>query len=69
MKKSHKYLIGFLVFSWISFIIWEIYVEKWAANETGPVIRVDLIIIIPVLLIITIFVLYKLFRKNDEEVN
>lgn len=51
----------------IGFIIWELAVRIWARNlpESDPLIRVDLTVLIPVLLLfIVISVIQFLKRKN-----
>lgn len=48
----------------IAWVIWEFSVSKWAETESGPIIRVDLVIIIPIMLIMLLISLYQLFKKN-----
>ena len=67
MKRSNKIRLGILIFIWVCYIIWEIKVEKWVASETGAVIRVDLILIIPSLTILTIYILYKLLKSSKTK--
>jgi hypothetical protein len=50
----------------IAYIVWEISVQIWAKNQQGTggaVIRVDLFIIYPLLLIFIIISLYQYFKK------
>lgn len=49
---------------WVGYFVWGYFVQQWSAKEQTAVIRVDLIIIIPVLTLITIIVLYKNFKKR-----
>ena len=53
-----------LVVVWASYLVWEYFVQQWSAKEQTAVIRVDLIIIIPVLTLSTIILLYKIFKKR-----
>jgi hypothetical protein len=52
---------------WILFIVWEIYTEIWVANQTGPVIRIDLILFIPILAVASGVILFKIFRNNRNK--
>jgi len=52
---------------WVLFIVWEIYTEIWAASQTGPVIRVDLILFIPILAVASGVILFKIFRNNRNK--
>jgi len=50
----------------IAYIIWEIYVKVWSKSQPeggGAVIRVDLMIIYPILVILIIISLYQYFIK------
>jgi len=50
----------------IAYIIWEIAVRIWSKSQPeggGAVIRVDLIIIYPILIILIIISLYQYFSK------
>jgi len=49
----------------VAYLIWEIAVRKWSKSQpstSGAVIRVDLLLIYPVLLIMIIISLYKYFK-------
>jgi hypothetical protein len=47
-----------------TYLIWEIVIQLWARNIDGPIIRADLLIIYPVLIILTIISLYQRFRDK-----
>ena len=63
MTKRKIIWLVILVILWSSYGIWEYHVTQWAKTEQTPVIRVDLVLIIPILIAFTVFTLYKLFRK------
>jgi hypothetical protein len=46
------------------YVVWEIIVQLWAKTEGGPIIRVDLLIIYPVLMILLIISLYQGIRTK-----
>lgn len=66
MKKTTHILIAFLIVLWTSFIIWEIQVHKWAQITEGPIIRVDLIFILPILVLTTVYVFYHIKKKKNK---
>jgi len=47
----------------IAYIIWEIAVRLWSKSQAGAIIRVDLMIIYPILVILIIISLYQYFIK------
>jgi len=47
----------------IAYIIWEIAVRLWSKSQGGAIIRVDLMIIYPILVILIIISLYQYFIK------
>ena len=50
----------------IAYIIWEIYVRVWSNSQPeggGAIIRVDLLIIYPILLVLIIISIYQYFKK------
>ena len=51
-----------LLIGWIAFGVWEYFVSQWSEEIVGPMIRVDLIIILPGLIFLTIWVLLKLTK-------
>jgi len=65
MKKITKIQIA-TVFLILAYFIWELYVWFWSKTQPesgGAIIRVDLIIIYPILLILIIISLYQYFKK------
>ena len=64
---KNKKLWTTLVTIWVLFAIWEITVEIWAANEVGAVIRIDLILLIPILAIVSVIILFKIFRNKKAD--
>lgn len=52
-----------LVIIWVVFLVWEYFVQQWAKDVNGPIIRVDLVLILPVLLIGSGVLIYQLVRK------
>ncbi len=66
MNSKTKYLIV-VIAAWTGYAIWEYYVHQWAAAQPpggGAVIRVDLVLLLPVLLAITALSLQKIFKKD-----
>lgn len=53
-----------LVIIWVVFLVWEYFVQQWAKDVNGPIIRVDLVLILPVLLIGSGVLIYQLVRKS-----
>jgi len=50
----------------IAYFIWELFVWFWIKGQpegSGAIIRVDLIIIFPILLVLIIISLYQYFKK------
>lgn len=64
MNKNRKkrYLI-ILIAIWVLYGIYEFIVWRWSQNEIGAVIRVDLLIIYPLLLLLSIFLIFRFFKK------
>lgn len=52
------------VFLLVVYAVWEIVVQIWAQNEDTAVIRVDLFIIYPILLILLLISLFQYIRKK-----
>ena len=48
----------------IVYLIWEIAVQIWSRTEVGPIIRADLLIIYPVLIILIIISLYQRIKNK-----
>ena len=63
MNNKKNYKIA-LVTIWVIYIAYEAYLYfVWAPQEPGPIIRADLFIFWPILLGVSIFLLYKIFKK------
>ena len=55
--------LGFIVsLLWLVYAVWEWRVQIWARDETAP-IRVDLLLIYPLLAILTSWFLFALWRR------
>ncbi|WFD10358.1 hypothetical protein [Tepidibacter hydrothermalis] len=65
MKKITKTQITTIIFL-ISYGIWEFYVARWAATESGPIIRVDLVVIYPILILFIFLSLGQLFKRKNR---
>ncbi|OBQ56405.1 hypothetical protein JJL45_13740 [Tamlana sp. s12] len=60
-KKRYKII---LVTMWVIYLAYEAYLYfVWAPKEVGAIIRVDLFILWPVLFFVSIYLLYKIFKK------
>jgi hypothetical protein len=59
MTKIQKTTIALI----IVYTVWETSVQYWAKDETTAVIRVDLIIIYPILLVLILISIWQYFRK------
>jgi len=66
MKKITKTQITTIVLL-MSYAIWEFYVARWVATESGPIIRVDLVVIYPIL-ILFIFLSLGQFIKIKKQI-
>lgn len=63
MKKITKtQLITIIAF--ILYAIWEFYVAKWAETQIGAIIRVDLLIIYPILILLIALTIRQLFGSK-----
>lgn len=49
---------------WGLYVIWEIVVQIWSQTEDTAVIRADLFLIFPVLLVFSIISLVQYFRRK-----
>ena len=63
---KYKYEIIAIIVSWTSFLVWEYYVQQWASNVEGPVIRVDLIFLLPALVMLTLWVIFKIKSQKSK---
>ncbi|WP_074407902.1 hypothetical protein [Aquimarina megaterium] len=68
MRKATKVQI-ITFFALLAYIIWEICVWNWAKSQEygGAIIRVDLVIILPILLVLIIISLVQFFRKKYKK--
>jgi len=64
-KESKKYIIV-IITMWVVFIIWELFVFRWAQQIEGPIIRVDLIIILPALIGVTGYCIAQIIRPKNK---
>lgn len=64
----HKYEIIALVVAWVSFLTWEYYVQQWAAQQQGggAIIRVDLIMILPALVMLSLWMFFRIRTENNN---
>lgn len=65
MKKTDT--LFSIALCWFLFIIWEIMLHQWLKNEEMAVFRIDLFIILPGLIGITIYYFHKIQKENIEE--
>jgi len=63
MKKKTIYLI-LLIALWIGYAFYELAVWEWTKNEIGAVIRADLVLIFPILILSSVLLLYFYFKKK-----
>lgn len=49
-----------------AYIVWEIYVRNWAATISGPIIRVDLIIIYPIILTLLFVSVFQIVKGKNK---
>ena len=59
MTKTQKSTIALI----IAYAVWEAFVQIWAQDVQGVIIRVDLIIIYPILLVLILISTWQYFRK------
>ncbi|WP_214828851.1 hypothetical protein [Exiguobacterium algae] len=50
----------------IAWGVWEFFVYDWAKTEDGPIIRADLVFILPILAIMLILSIVQLFRRKKS---
>lgn len=65
MKKITKIQVITIIFI-IGWIIWEIYLRQWAKTEVGAIIRTDLILIFPILVVLILISLFQLFTNRKR---
>ena len=53
----------------IGYVIWEIVVQQWAKElpPSDPVIRADLLLIIPILAVLIVISLVQFIRNRNKE--
>ncbi len=64
MKKS--VLIMSIVMIWVIFLLWEIELSKWLDTKDQPMMRMDRLIILPGLILLTFYTLREAFKKNKQ---
>lgn len=62
MKKITK-IQKLTIALFLLYIVWELYVQEWMKTEPTVPIRVDLMIIGPVLILMTILSIIQYFKK------
>lgn len=65
--KNSKYVIVFLILIWASFFIWEWFISKWLTIAPNTFIRIDLIIILPSLIITSLYSIHQLIKKHKKQ--
>ncbi|PAQ12612.1 hypothetical protein CD798_18205 [Bacillaceae bacterium SAOS 7] len=65
MKKITKTQVMTIILI-LGYIVWEIYVRNWASTVSGPIIRVDLIIIYPILLIALLISIFQIITSKNK---
>lgn len=64
-KNYKKENLAFLLIIWTIFLIWELQVIKWAGTVEDPIIRVDLVVILPGIIILSYYLLRSLKKNNN----
>ncbi|MBT8282455.1 MAG: hypothetical protein KJO86_01860 [Muriicola sp.] len=64
MSPKNKSIILFILFLWLVFVAWEIDVQSVVNTYPDSIVRLDLLLL-PFLIILTVYVIYLLIRKND----
>lgn len=65
MKKLTKTQMATLLLI-VGWIAWEYYVSIWAKDVMGPIIRVDLIIILPIIAIMSILSIVQFIKRKKS---
>lgn len=52
-----------LIIVWLIFVMWEIEVTRWIQEEAQHVFRIDLVIILPGLVLLTLYTLKNNFNN------
>ncbi|PCJ96985.1 MAG: hypothetical protein COA50_06770 [Flavobacteriaceae bacterium] len=66
LKGANKYLCLFLLIIWSTFIVWEIQVREWLSYETEFIFRADLVIILPILILLSLYVTYIIMNQKNK---
>ncbi len=64
MKLTKLQIATIILF--IIYLIWEVTVQLWGSSVEGPIIRVDLVLIYPFLLLMIILLVIQRIRKNKD---
>lgn len=64
-KNYKKENLALLLITWTIFLIWELQVIKWAETVEGSIIRVDLVVILPGIIILSYYLLRGLKKNNN----
>ncbi len=62
-KNYKKENLGFLLIIWTIFLIWELQVIKWTEAFENVLIRVDLVIILPGIILLSYYLLRDLKKQ------
>lgn len=54
----------FTILSLLAYAVWEVAVQVWAKGIEGPIIRVDLIFIYPILLVLVIVSIIQFVKRK-----
>ncbi|WP_299884103.1 hypothetical protein [uncultured Lacinutrix sp.] len=68
MKRTTLLLLAFLILLWTSFIVWEILVNNWIQTLNQYILRIDLIIILPILILTTLYGIYQIIKKQNNKI-
>ena len=63
MNRENRLLVGILIVMWIAFLTWQIMVQDWLGELEDDMIRLDLVLVLPGLVIISLLV--GLLVRND----
>lgn len=54
----------FTIFSLLAYAVWEVAVQVWAKGVEGPIIRVDLVFIYPILVVLVIISIIQFVKRK-----
>ncbi len=68
MKRTSKILLVLLLLLWGTYVLWEIQLQRWIeiTKNGGAVLRVDLIIVLPFLLIFSFYVIQIIIKNRKQ---